>query len=709
MTTVEASDVLHRRKSLDSNADDHDDSNVIIIKKREQDLWQQKRLELWSRGDINGVIDNKANVNHNDVNINSFVRSNELKFGSLARLGPVRTVRKQYIEEQCLDFECHGSRDSSSLSQPNPSLGQLLSMRGGGGGGGETYGERLEKKLKQLTLQYGPEFQQAIELNEKEHLEDCESSCQSFYCASSLSNNDTETSSTIASLASSFTSYNFGATPPEDFAGEFGFPLDLIKVSHGEPLFTPQEANEVVQTAEEEGVDKNEYKSGKYKLGGDWLVNLPKTRLWFNQKLQSTFFPLLRALFPEIVSSASMLRAHSVSLLKYNSSHPRTDVHIDNGILAMTIAMTPQDSYQGGGTYFEHMAEPIQMDAGHITVRPGSVRHGGHKVVSGTRYILGAFLLIKDRVEHVRRLKNRGSDLRKKQDLVGAAKHFEWALAINPKCTTCLKDWAEILLTEKKYTQAELKIRESLRYLENRDSDALFTLGIILSEVGKDEESIQAYTQSVAINADDAELCYNLGIKLGERGDANGEMAMYARATNVDPMFGSAWLNWGIALAEQGQLDDAEVMFLKAMTCPGSEASAMVNLSMVYLRQGENNAAQGQLLKGKELVMKAAEHIDNAKVLLDEAVAVANGINVEDEKRYIKESEPLRLKCHRLVGSILFALKDFQACEEEFRKATMSFPDVRGAWEMLLKVLALQGKDEEVAQVQEKIKQLMQG
>ena len=41
-----------------------------------------------------------------------------------------------------------------------------------------------------------------------------------------------------------------GATPPEDFAGEFGFPLDLIKVSHGEPLFTPQEANEVDENEE---------------------------------------------------------------------------------------------------------------------------------------------------------------------------------------------------------------------------------------------------------------------------------------------------------------------------------------------------------------------------------------------------------------------------------------------------------------------------
>ena len=53
------------------------------------------------------------------------------------------------------------------------------------------------------------------------------------------------------------------------------------------------------------------------------------------------------------------------------------------------------------------------------------------------RYILGAFLLVTDRVEHVRRLKNRGSDLRAKGDMKGAVKHFEWALDLNPKCVTC--------------------------------------------------------------------------------------------------------------------------------------------------------------------------------------------------------------------------------------------------------------------------------
>ena len=47
------------------------------------------------------------------------------------------------------------------------------------------------------------------------------------------------------------------------------FPLDLIKVTEGTPLFSAEESAKVIQRAEEEGVDKNEYKSGKYKLGGE--------------------------------------------------------------------------------------------------------------------------------------------------------------------------------------------------------------------------------------------------------------------------------------------------------------------------------------------------------------------------------------------------------------------------------------------------------
>ena len=60
------------------------------------------------------------------------------------------------------------------------------------------------------------------------------------------------------------------------------------------------------------------------------------------------------------------------------------------------------------------------------------MRHGGHRVTRGERYIIGASLLLEDRVEHVRRMKNRGSKMRGAGDLAGAVKRFEWALEINP-------------------------------------------------------------------------------------------------------------------------------------------------------------------------------------------------------------------------------------------------------------------------------------
>ena len=89
-----------------------------------------------------------------------------------------------------------------------------------------------------------------------------------------------------------------------------------------------EEAEEVVALATEDGVYDHEFPSGKYRLGGDWVKSLPNTLEWFNERLRTTIFPAVAALFPEVVSDASVLRAHSVAILKYNSSHPRTDVHV---------------------------------------------------------------------------------------------------------------------------------------------------------------------------------------------------------------------------------------------------------------------------------------------------------------------------------------------------------------------------------------------
>jgi len=375
------------------------ESFTIDLEENEESYLHERvlnaKMELWSRGAYSYNVHSGQELDLEEE-VAMLERASNW---SPIKLGPVRKVRRDYIlqDEKCIEIDCPFSTGMNLLAKLR---GGAMIDQGRTTVTEETYRDRLNKKLNQLGLKYGSEFREAIEKNEKEHAEDCRLSCESFYCAPESSSSVNNWDASIDINGTAFSSYFFGATPPEDFSEEFGFPLDLIKVTQGEPLFSSQEAAQVIETAQGEGVDNNEYESGKYKLGGDWLTNLPQTLEWFNKRLETTFFPLLSNLFPEIVSSPSVLRAHSVSLLKYNASHPRTDVHIDNGILAMTLAMTPKNDYVGGGTFFEHMGNDnvLPMDVGHGTFRPGSVRHGGHRVTEGTRYILGAFLLIDDRV-----------------------------------------------------------------------------------------------------------------------------------------------------------------------------------------------------------------------------------------------------------------------------------------------------------------------
>ena len=49
---------------------------------------------------------------------------------------------------------------------------------------------------------------------------------------------------------------------------------------------------------------------------------------------------------------------HGIALSSSTTdARARTDVHVDDGILALTLALSPRANYSGGGTYFEHLGE----------------------------------------------------------------------------------------------------------------------------------------------------------------------------------------------------------------------------------------------------------------------------------------------------------------------------------------------------------------
>ena len=175
----------------------------------------------------------------------------------------------------------------------------ILRMRGGADGCAGTSCEPVAVDLDALRDELGADFSAALDRNEQDHEADCELSCRHFYCGAGDGAFDTST----------VRSYSLGPLAPEDFASDFEFPLDLIKVT-SEPLIAPEEAEEVVALATEDGVYDHEFPSGKYRLGGDWVKSLPNTLEWFNERLRTTIFPAVAALFPEVVSDASVLRAH---------------------------------------------------------------------------------------------------------------------------------------------------------------------------------------------------------------------------------------------------------------------------------------------------------------------------------------------------------------------------------------------------------------
>ena len=78
-------------------------------------------------------------------------------------------------------------------------------------------------------------------------------------------------------------------------------------------------------------------------------------------------------------------------------------------------------------------------------------------------------------------------------------------------------------------------------------------------------------------------------------------------------------------------------------------------------------------------------------------------IRYDDDGRYKVQFTPLRLQAHRILGSVYAGLKDFSSCEQEFRKACDSYPQIPGSYEMLARVLDIQGKNVEAQEVRQKL------
>ena len=202
--------------------------------------------------------------------------------------------------------------------------------------------------------------------------------------------------------------------------------------------------------------------------------------------------------------------------------------------LAFTVALSPSDAFVGGGTYFEALGRVVHMEQGHVTFRPGAVRHAGWTLKSGLRYVVGGFIALSDRVEHVRRLNERGNRLLLQADpsdadLVQAERLFGWALLLNPDCSLCHLNRADAQIQRGDAPAAEGSLRRQLQLLPH-DADAYFGLGVALRAQERNGEAIGAYRSALSITENDPDTWSNLASALAKEERRSEEQAAYREA-----------------------------------------------------------------------------------------------------------------------------------------------------------------------------------
>lgn len=113
--------------------------------------------------------------------------------------------------------------------------------------------------------------------------------------------------------------------------------------------------------------------------------------VWFNEWMQQR----VRPLFAHLFRTSPYFYVHDAFVVRYQGSEVSNHlpIHTDESSHSFVLALNDCSAYEGGGTCFFVEDEVIRLKVGELlSFRGDRILHGGEAVISGTRYILAAFL-----------------------------------------------------------------------------------------------------------------------------------------------------------------------------------------------------------------------------------------------------------------------------------------------------------------------------
>lgn len=146
-------------------------------------------------------------------------------------------------------------------------------------------------------------------------------------------------------------------------------------------------------------------------------AQLPDTLAFLNDEGFPRVAALAGACFGEsVVGDPKDLVLYRALVVQYDAAAGLTHqpVHRDHSLVTCVVTLNERTEYSGGGTYIEALDDAFAPPRGHALLQASALRHSGHTIESGERWVLVLFLMSARELrdgEHVRYLKARAQNL----------------------------------------------------------------------------------------------------------------------------------------------------------------------------------------------------------------------------------------------------------------------------------------------------------
>mmetsp|Transcript_29097 Transcript_29097/g.78768 ORF Transcript_29097/g.78768 Transcript_29097/m.78768 type:complete len:516 (+) Transcript_29097:221-1768(+) len=190
----------------------------------------------------------------------------------------------------------------------------------------------------------------------------------------------------------------FESRSPVVTAEECSFIIDEARETIARGLIEEEQSQPNESSPSPSSNTQRAYAISNSQLGEARLSNMPKTRAWLRETLQTRFYPLLENRFglENIVLYDGLVLGNQAP----TRSQP---IHRDASLVTLNVALSSPDDYDGGGTYIQALDEILTIDRGHLLCHAGSAMHAGNAITRGERWVFVLFLLGTDQPQLARR------------------------------------------------------------------------------------------------------------------------------------------------------------------------------------------------------------------------------------------------------------------------------------------------------------------